>query len=297
MMTLSLLLQVDSSNSERLTMANQFCNNVYDNCNVHAFPCGHYCWGYYAVKIVNNTIATTPTAIADETSTSNQLTSIAIFSSCGTLLLLLTIVGILIVYQIYLHRKSRAYITLREVGSLTSSPVTSPKVFIINSPQSSDEDLRLVRNLCHNLADNAVEAISYDYCESGPSQSGIHEWMENNFVECDMILIVCNKSFYDAWNSNDSEQNAVVSASKQLLQGHLISGENVSKLAVVLLREHDRQYIPSLYPRNVTTFVVFNDGHCNEEDLVRYILQVPRFIKPPVKDATVTLASLTEKTV
>ena len=297
MMTLSLLLQVDSSNSERLTMANQFCNNVYDNCNVHTFPCGHYCWGYYADKIVNNTIATTPTAIADETSTSNQLTSVAIFSGCGTLLLLLTIVGILIVYRIYLHRKSRAYITLREVGSLTSSPVTSAKVFIINSPQSSDEDLRLVRNLCHNLADNAVEAISYDDCESGPSQSGIHEWMENNFVECDMILIVCNKSFYDAWNSNDSEQNAVVSASKQLLQGHLISGENISKLAVVLLREHDRQYIPSLYLRNVTTFVVFNDGHCNEEDLVRYILQVPRFIKPPVKDAAVTVASLTEDTV
>ena len=297
MMTLSLFLQIGSSNSNIPTLTNQFCGPVDDNCNVPAFPCGRYCWGDNADKIVNYTITATPTTTANETSTSNQITSIAVFSGCGTLLLLLTIVGMLIVCRIYLHRKSRAYITLREVGSLTPSPVTSAKVFIINSPQSSDEDLRLVRNLCHNLADNAVEAISYDYCESGPSQSGIHEWMENNFVECDMILIVCNKSFYDAWNSNDSEQNVVVSASKQLLQGHLISGENVSKLAVVLLREHDRQYIPSLYLRNVTTFVVFNDGHCNEEELVRYILQVPRFIKPPVKDATVTVPSLTEDTV
>ena len=293
--------QVYSSNSNTQTKDNQFCNQVSDNCDVAMFPCGYYCWGYHADVIVNNTITATPTAtptaIAHKASTNYQITLVAALSGSGTLLLLLTIVGVLIVCRMYLHRKSRTYITLREVASLTPSPVTSAKVFIINSPQSSDEDLRLVRNLCHNLADNAVEAISYDYCESGPSQSGIHEWMENNFVECDMILIVCNESFYDAWNSNDSEQNAVVSASKQLLQGHLISGENISKLAVVLLREHDRQYIPSLYLRNVTTFVVFNDGHCNEEDLVRYILQVPRFIKPPVQDSNVIAVSLTEDTV
>ena len=288
-----MLSQVYSSNSNTQTKDDQFCNKVSDNCDVDICPYGYYCWGDYADVIVNNTIAATPTAVADN----NQITLVAALSGSGTLLLLLTIVGVLIVCRMYLRRKSRAYITLREVGSLTPSPVTSAKVFIINSPQSSDEDLRLVRNLCHNLADNAVEAIAYDYCESGPRQSGIHEWMENNFVECDMILIVCNESFYDAWNSNDSEQNAVVSASKQLLQGHLISGENISKLAVVLLREHDRQYIPSLYPRNVTTFVVFSDGHCNEEDLVRYIIQVPRFIKPPVKDAAVAVASLTEDTV
>ena len=292
-----MFLQVDSSNSNKQTKSNQYCNQVPDNCNVDKFPCGYYCWGYYTDMIINNTIFATPTIIVDESSTNNQLTLIAALSASGTLLLLFTTMAVLIILcRTHLYKRSRAYITLREVASLTSSPVTSAKVFIINSPQSSDEDLRLVRNLCHNLADNAVEPIAYDY-DSGPSQSGIHEWMENNFAECDMILIVCNKSFYDVWNSNDSEQNAIVSASKQLLQGHLISSDNISKLAIVLLRERDRQYIPSLYLRNLTTFVVFNDGYCNEEDLVRYILQVPRFIRPPVRDATVTVASLTENTV
>ena len=289
----SLFSQVDSSNSIEPTETSENCYLIGDNCNADKFPFGcQYCWGDYADMIVNNI----PTTIADESSTNNQLTLIAALSGSGTLLLLFTTMAVLIMCRTYLHKSSRAYITLREVASLTPSPVTSAKVFIINSPQSSDEDLQLVRNLCHNLADNAVESIAYDY-DSGPSQSGIHDWMENNFAECDMILIVCNKSFYDAWNSNDSEQNAVVSASKQLLQGHLISSDNISKLAIVLLREHDRQYIPSLYLRNLTTFVVFNDGYCNEEDLVRYILQVPRFIRPPVRDATVTVASLTENTV
>ena len=291
-----MFLQVDSSNSNEQTESNQYCNQVSDNCNVGKFPCGYYCWGYYTDMIVNNTIFATPTIIVDESSTNNQLTLIAALSASGTLLLLFTTMAVLILCRTHLYKRSRTYITLREVASLTSSPMTSAKVFIINSSQSSDEDLRLVRNLCHNLADNAVEPITYDY-DSGPSQSGIHDWMENNFAECDMILIVCNKSFYDIWNSNDSEQNAIVSASKQLLQGHLISSDNISKLAIVLLREHDRQYIPSLYLRNLTTFVVFNDGYCNEEDLVRYILQVPRFIRPPVRDATVTVASLTENTV
>lgn len=206
--------------------------------------------------------------------------------------------------RVYLNKRSNNYIALGEVHSQTPSPITSAKVFIISCPCSSEEDLRLVRNLCHNLADHSIESITYEYSmfESGPGESGIYNWMESNFTECNMMLFVCNKSFYDAWNSNDVEQNnPVVSASKQLLQGHLVSNDNISKLAVVLLREHDRQFIPSLYLKNVSTFVAFSDGHCDEENLVRYILQVPRFIKPSVKDAISMAATqvtvLTENTV
>ena len=141
-------------------------------------------------------------------------------------------------------------------------------MFIINSSQSTDEDLRLVRHLYRNLAEHEIEPIAYEYsmCESGPEQSGIYHWMEHNFTECDMTLFVCNKCFYDAWNSNVTKQDAIVSASKQLLQGHLTTSGNISKLGVVLLREHDRQYI-------------------------RYIL---KFIRPSV---AMTLTALPENTV
>lgn len=297
---------VAASNSHELTEDHQFCNYVPENCDTP--PCAYYCWGVSAYTSVNNTEITTPTYAPTtiETSISSGkkqttiTTLVAVLSGSGALLLLITVAVVLLTCRACLPRRLTVYNPLTGASSQTPSPILSAKVFIINSPQSSDEDLRLVRNLCHNLADNAVEPITYEYsmCESGPEQSGIYQWMENNFIECNMILFVCNKSFYDAWYSNESEQNPIISASRQLLQGHLTSSENISKLAVVLLRETDQQYVPSLYLKNVTTFVVFSDGHCNEEDLVRYILQVPRFIKPAVLPATPQhIAVLTENIV
>ena len=245
----------------------------------------------------NSVLNTTPTLTYATTETRPSMTIlVATLSGGAGLLLLITMIVMLLVCRACLYKRSKVYSLLRDVTSLTPSPVASAKVFIINSSQSTDEDLRLVRHLCHNLGEHEIEPITYEYsmCECGPEQSGIYHWMEHNFTKCDMTLFVCNKCFYDAWNNNVSEQDAIISASKQLLQGHLTSSDNISKLAVVLLREHDRQYIPSLYLNNLTTFTVFSDGQCDDENLVRYILQVPRFIRPSV---AMTLTALPENTV
>jgi len=295
-------LQVYAANSNQQTESEEQCIGLDTNCGEdYAIACNTYCWSNgYALLILNYTEIIKPTSInptatpttvtthSKKSSVTKVATLVATLSSSAVLLLLIIIIVVLLICRGYLFKRSSIYIPMREEVSLSPSPVTSATVFIINCPQSSDEDLRLVRNLCHNLSDHSIESITYEYSmfESGPGQSGIYHWMENNFAKCDMILFVCNKSLCDAWNSNETEQDTVVSASKQLLQGHLASNSvNNSKLAVVLLREHDQQYIPSLYLKTLSTFVVFSNGHCDEENLVRYILQVPRYIRPaPVQD-------------
>ena len=104
----------------------------------------------------------------------------------------------------------------------------------------------MIRNLCHILGKHSIESIMYEYsmCDSGPEQSGICQWVEDNFAKYDMTQFVCNKYFCDAWNRNDMDcHDDMVSAVKQLLRRHLQSTKNNSKLAVALLREDDQQYI------------------------------------------------------
>ena len=302
------LLQVSASDTNKQTVEPQTCYSVGKG---RGIPSNYYCWGEQAVVALNiengtSTSATTPspTPISTAPTITNNGTQtateaqpkatvlIATVSASGSLLLLITIVLILLVCRTYMYKRSQNYITLSEVSTPTPPPVTSAKVFIINSSHSSEEDLHMIRNLCHMLGKHSIESITYEYsmCDSGPERSGICQWVEDNFAKCDMTLFVCNKYFCDAWNRNDMDHHDdMVLAIKQLLHGHLQSTENNSKLAVVLLREHDRQYIPSLYLKNLTSFMVFSEGECEEEDLARYILQVPRFIGPAVITQHITL--------
>ena len=301
------MLQVTASDTHELKVETQTCYPVDKG---RGIPAGYYCWGESAhVALSSENVTTTPvtTPVASPTpaptatpitnngtqtateAQSNATVLITTLSASGSLLLLITIILILLVCRTFMYKRSQAYNTLIEVSTPTPPPATSAKVFIINSLHSSEEDLLMIRNLCHMLGKHSIDSITYQYsmCDSGPEQSGICQWVEDNFASCDMTLFVCNKYFCDAWNSNDMDRHDdVVSVIKQLLHGHLQSTENNSKLAVVLLREHDRQYIPSLYLKNLTSFMVFSDNECDEEDLARYILQVPRFIGPAVISST-----------
>ena len=82
----------------------------------------------------------------------------------------------------------------------------------------------------------------------------VSQWMEN-FINKNMIMFVCSRSLCEAWSDSENEQDPFVSTSRQLLQGHLSSGESVSKLPL-LFYEKDSQYIPSLYLKNIPAFVL-----------------------------------------
>ncbi|XP_065886955.1 uncharacterized protein [Dysidea avara] len=280
----------------------------FESSNENDENCEWYCWGDLYIANINyptkdnhtNTTTTTSSTTNNHpsvTNTNNHRTILAAsLSATGVLVLL--VLGIIVVLfgKRYLHhKKSSVYVPMMSSPSPPPTPISDGpvKVFVINCPQSSEEDLRLVRNLCHNLANHSIDPISYEY-ESGPGQVGIYQWTEENFVNSDMIVFVCNKSLCEAWGDSESEQDPFVSASRQLLQGHLSSSESVSKFAIALLRESDSQYIPSLYLKNISTFVLFRDGHCNEEELVRYIKQVPHFVRPQVRNGLEDIRILTE---
>ena len=216
--------------------------------------------------------STTVSSVADNSQP--QIVLIIVVSSLSLLVsLTVVIVLILIVTHTQLRRGAvNRYISLVVDGD----GYAAQRVFVINSPQSSEEDLCLVRKLCHKLADNSVRPVNYEYSafdrQHGPGQSGIYPWAEKHFTECNMILFVCNQSFYDAWNNGDTDQNSLISASKFLLQGHLSSnhGEDVSRFGIVLLRESDDQYIPRVC-LSLQRFDVFQDGQCVIDSLLNQI--------------------------
>lgn len=184
--------------------------------------------------------------------------------------MLVTVVVVIVTILIITHTRLRKGAADRYMSLLLDGDdYATRRVFVINAPQSSEEDLCLVRQLCHKLADNSVKPVNYEYStfdrQHGPGKTGIYQWAENNFTECNMTLFVCNKSFCDAWNS---DQNSLISASKRLLQGHMSHSEDVSQFGVILLRRCDEQYIPSLYLRSLQKFVVFQDDRCVIESLL-----------------------------
>ena len=210
----------------------------------------------------------TPSTTGSSSSSSKSEIVLIIIISSVIILVLVVVVIILLTFVRSYKTKVDQYLSLVVDGDNCAVR----RVFIINAPQSNDEDLCLVRRLCHNLADNSVKPVNYEYStfdrQHGPGQSGIHQWAENNFTECDMTLFVCNKSFQDAWNNRNTDQNSLISASKLLLQGHFSSSQDVSRFGVILLRRSDDQYIPSLYLKSFQKFVVFQNDQCVIEALL-----------------------------
>ena len=188
---------------------------------------------------------------------------VSVLCSVGEIAILAVVMTVMLLCSHY----RKTHTTVRYV------PLVNRQVFIINSPQSGDDDLCLVRKMCHNLAHHSIKPITYQYSvtdrQQGPGHSGVYSWAEEKFMNSDMILFVCNKSLFDVWNSGDTDHSSFVSACKLLLHGYFTSSDDMSRFGVILLRESDHCYIPSLCLRNFKTFTVFqNGGQCNIEALL-----------------------------
>ena len=217
--------------------------------------------------------STTSDTVSNSGGSKSQMVLIIIGSSVS--ILVLAVVVMIIIGIIAFARLHKATANRYLPIVVNGNNYALRRVFIINAPQSNDEDLCLVRRLCHKLADNSVKPINHEYStfdrQHGPGQSGIYQWAEKNFTECDMTLFVCNKSFCDAWNNvnTTSDQSSLISASKLLLQGQLsLNSDDVSRFGVILLRQCDDQYIPSFYLRSLQKFVVFQNNQCEIEALL-----------------------------
>ena len=195
---------------------------------------------------------------------------IILLSAVGSILLLVIVVVVVIITRYVRLHKANPYTPLKV--HLNSFAVK--QVFIINSLQSTDKDLLLIRRLCHSLAKNSIKPMIYEYFSfdqnNSPEHSSVCQWAENNFTKCDMTLFVCNSSFHEAWTGN-ADQDSLVSATKALLEGHVSNGGDMSQFGVILLRQHDQEYIPSLYLKGLQKFVVFRNNQCVIEALLDHI--------------------------
>jgi len=191
-------------------------------------------------------------------------------SAAGSILLLVIVVVVVIITRYVRLHKANPYTPLKV--HLNSFAVK--QVFIINSLQSTDKDLLLIRRLCHSLAKNSIKPMIYEYFSfdqnNSPEHSSVCQWAENNFTKCDMTLFVCNRSFHEVWTGN-ADQDSLVLATKALLEGHVSNGGDMSQFGVILLRQHDQEYIPSLYLKGLQKFVVFRNNQCVIEGLLDHI--------------------------
>jgi len=202
-------------------------------------------------------------AVSSSSSSQKPIVLVSVLCSVGVIATLAVVLTMVLLCAQY--RKTHA--TVRYI------PLVNRQVFIIDSPQSDDDDRYLVRKLCHNLANHCITPIMYEYYVNdrrhGPGHFGIFPWTEDQFVNSDMVLFVCNKSFSDVWNNGDTDHSSFVSACKLSLQGYLSTNNDLARFGVILLRQSDACYIPTLYLKNFKTFTVFqDDDQCNIEALL-----------------------------
>lgn len=234
-----------------------------------------------AVSKESALVTSTGTLTSSESMTKHHTSLIIILS----VLIALTIISLIMVAIVswHLFRKRRTTYTLTKPTPLpphVHPPSIPTRVFIV-----TDKNSEAIRRLCYHLTDYDIDYIYYQYVENdrhdGPGQLGIGVWTEKSFNESDMVLLVCNKGFNNVWkngtesisNGQDPYTAQIISTTKHLFHG-LLSGNNLSKFAVVLLQESDQCYIPDVL-KNIKSFSVVD-----YEALARYILQVPEFIPP-----------------
>jgi len=230
------------------------------------YPLAGHCVSTSLSSCISCTDVTTPAA-SSSSSSQKMIVLVAVLCSVGVLAAIAVVVAVTL---LCVHSR-RSHNTVRYI------PLVNKQVFIISSPQSEDEDMLLVRKLCNRLGDHSITPITYDYYEydreRGPGHSGVYQWAEDHFTNSDMVLFVCNKKLCDAWSSGDTSDSSFVSACKLLVQGYFTSSQDNSRFGVVLLRESDQCYIPSLYLRNFNRFTVFQNGdQCNIEHLLDTVL-------------------------
>ena len=82
----------------------------------------------------------------------------------------------------------------------------NPKVFISYSHQSAEFEEKIL-NFSNKLRSEGIDA-NIDLYEEAP-QEGWPRWMENQIRESDYVLVVCDKSYYDKFYSDNKGKGVI----------------------------------------------------------------------------------------
>jgi len=157
----------------------------------------------------------------------------------------------------------------------------SGSVFIVHSEHCNEKHLKLIRQLCHGLSKYSIKSVVYEFDKIfGPTEQGITRWTENNFIECDKVLFVCNKELSDDWTDrSDNCTSQVVAAARLAFHGWVNKdSKDLSKFGVVLLEESHHKYIPGLVLNSPVKFVY--PEHNGNEEIAQFIRGVPKYVHP-----------------
>ena len=146
-------------------------------------------------------------------------------------------------------------------------------VLLVYSPESPEKEKQvLMEILVKGLKPYDIDVTSHDVWSPRGSLS---EWVAQQFQRATAVLVVCNQHLFQEWQGSGST-HTLVAALKQLLHASVGTSE-FSKIAVVLLKAKDKEFIPTLYLRGTKQFTVHVDM---VEDIARFIKEIPVYAKP-----------------
>ena len=232
---------------------------------------------------------TASSSIATEVGENNLY--IVITSSVISGLLVVTIVVILVVCFIICKYNKKRDISEDDDSSVDDvNPLILPSpgsVFIVASTEEDEGMQYKLRYLVHDLADNGIESVYYEYERTShgpesPAALGISQWVELQFQKCDLVLFAFTKRFLEEWKRESTDQlSPVVWSSRHVLDGLLPHQGNISKFGVVLMGE-DCTIPPGLKRFQVFRLFSGDSPTIHSEHLIRYILETPPYAPPHV---------------
>ena len=206
----------------------------------------------------------------------------------GFVVIVCVVVIVLIVLAVTLNKKRFRH--GNRYFSFIEQPPVPPdikSIFIVASTEEDEGMQYKLRYLVHDLADNGIESVYYEYERTShgpesPAALGISQWVELQFQKCDLVLFAFTKRFLEEWKRESTDQlSPVVWSSRHVLDGLLPHQGNISKFGVVLMGE-DCTIPPGL--KRFQVFRLFNGDSptIHSEHLIRYILETPPYAPPRV---------------
>ena len=210
----------------------------------------------------------------------------AVCIGLGFLVIVCVVVVVLMVLTVTLKKKRRGNRYFHFIEQ-PPAPPDIKSIFIVASTEEDEGMQYKLRYLVHDLADNGIESVYYEYERTShgpesPAALGISQWVELQFQKCDLVLFAFTKRFLEEWRRESTDQlSPVVWSSRHVLDGLLPHQGNISKFGVVLMGE-DCTIPPGL--KRFQVFRLFNGDSptIHSEQLIRYILETPPYAPPRV---------------
>lgn len=148
----------------------------------------------------------------------------------------------------------------------------SHTALVVYSLDSSERDEHLVlQYLISDLRKYYIAAVTPKNLQRG----NLPFWIEEQVKKADAVLCVCNEAFFKEWTSNPSTvytSRAVAHSLKSFIGGTLSQSKDLSKFGIVLLKQSDKQFIPSTYLAGTQSFLIDET-----ENIARFVAEVSHF--------------------